>query len=804
MIKAPYNFIPLPDTVILLDWASKISQDIPFSDGISGTISLSLTAKSPIFVRNGHSQDDAKNKNETFSTFSNIDGQYFLPATTVKGAIRNVLEILSFGKMRLDKNARFAQREWDNTTLYPIKGQQNTLRCGWLKIKEDGSCEIIDCGRPRRIGQGRLDSYLEQENFSKIFTPQFSNPVTNNLTDKRKINEEEIDPKTAYYKYRLIENSASVDILCDLTFSQDEEYTNRYNQSRVIVDENGDLEGTIVLTGQPDPWKDPRPRVQDPNAGKYYEFVFPTPPSNARRYPLTEDEFNQYRFIYADSLDWKYLNEEKPYGDKGIPVFFRKDNTNKLIDWGLSYLYKLPYQKTPLQTLPDQHMGLENDMAECLFGFVGSGVDSSLKGRVQFSHFMSDKVKGDIVGNPDDKVHLILSSPKASYYPAYIQQSGTRGRLTGNYKTYNDGIINGWKRYLRRNAVYGSVERNDDQTENDSNKDSIITTITPLNDVVFNGSIRFHNLRPEELGALLSALTFHGHQENCFHLIGMAKPYGYGKVKLEITGTKFYSAGCVGDNDLMDSSSYMAIFEKFMNDKIHMTWTNTPTVKELLTISRFDIPNDLDLTYMTLNMEGTNDFDIAKTGRWYLKKYSEIIGTTVEANSLVDKCPSASTRLNEQRERHKEEYERIKDEQDAAEKRRIQEEEEARAIREAEKLRQAEEQRRQAEAEAQAARIATGLSMLEEKYLDKDEYKTKDFKSARNKIETYLKSLGDEKIPENQCPVLHDTLLRLAASPSRDEKKQKAWSKRDSQIWRFLEQKVSKEFADSVFKEVNS
>ena len=109
IIKAPFNFVPLSDKVFFPDWADEISHDIPFEDGVSGTIELTLTAQTPIFVRNGHAQADANENNNNYKSFSkDPDNSYFIPATSIKGAVRNVLEIMGFGKMRVDKNAKFA------------------------------------------------------------------------------------------------------------------------------------------------------------------------------------------------------------------------------------------------------------------------------------------------------------------------------------------------------------------------------------------------------------------------------------------------------------------------------------------------------------------------------------------------------------------------------------------------------------------------------------------------------------------------------------------------------------------------
>lgn len=93
MARAPYNFIPAPGTVFFPDYADKISQDVPFRDGVCGKIRYRFTAHTPVFVRNGHVPGTEDNG------FSSFEGRYFIPATSVKGCIRNVLKTISFGKL---------------------------------------------------------------------------------------------------------------------------------------------------------------------------------------------------------------------------------------------------------------------------------------------------------------------------------------------------------------------------------------------------------------------------------------------------------------------------------------------------------------------------------------------------------------------------------------------------------------------------------------------------------------------------------------------------------------------------------
>ena len=115
MITAPYNFVPLNKEIFYPSWSNngkEISHDIPFEDGESGEIDITITAKTPIFIRNHYQEGDEFYKNndmkisKEFCHIKTLDGakQFYIPGSSLKGTIRNVLEIMSFGKIRVDKS----------------------------------------------------------------------------------------------------------------------------------------------------------------------------------------------------------------------------------------------------------------------------------------------------------------------------------------------------------------------------------------------------------------------------------------------------------------------------------------------------------------------------------------------------------------------------------------------------------------------------------------------------------------------------------------------------------------------------
>lgn len=599
MIRSPYNFIPLEKEVFIPDseWIEQISHDLPFSDGVSGKITLEMEAKTPIFVRNGHVGDVA---DKSFSRTE--DNCYFIPGTSIKGAIRNVLEIISHGKMRTNKNQLFAQREWGNSQLYNLKSKQSSFKCGWLKWDKKNGYHIVDCGKPYRIGHDRIDDFLEQ----KLFESYFSKRKGIDLNKKIEIAGIEYDPKTAYFKYALV-NQLGIS-LDNKSFEIDPDHNSSGGSfTRVKVSDlqsQAGFIGTIVFTGQPDKWESPRPRKLTKGAGKYYDFVFKNPNDDARIELITDDDFESYRAIYKDSPDWNYWYDK--IDETGIPVFFMKEKGQKM-KWGLALLFKLPYDNTPFATMYEAHKTDAYDLADCIFGAVDK--NSALKGRVAFGHAFC--ISNDI--GPMDEVRLVLSSPKASYYPMYISQSGKDGK-TSQYKTYNDGVISGWKRYVSRGGVYTpAMPAVTSKGQNVSDK--IYTSFIPLpSGSIFKSTVIFHNLKPEELGALLSALTFHGYQEKeCYHQLGQAKPFGYGRIKV-IPTLEVHTAGY----QLFDKETYMAKFEKMLVKK-----GMNVNVSQLITMAS-ELKTGAQYEYMNLSMDKDgNEFQKAKDDRYYLEPYGK-------------------------------------------------------------------------------------------------------------------------------------------------------------------------------------
>jgi len=381
MITAPFNFVPLNKKVFFPDWADQVNHDIPFEDSQSGVIDITITAKSPIFIRDG--KDDEK--------FCNYNGTPYIPASSVKGMVRSVLEIMSFSKLSQFNDDTYAVRDLRNRELYMFKMTPEKTFCGWLK-KTDSGYAIEDCGKVGRIKHSEIDKIYNMNFASKFKDRIFGNKAKD---------------KTAKVKYEMIKSD---------NFVYGFEYVKKdVNREIYRYEPRSSKKGTLVLTGQPSARKEPR--GQKPS-GKVYEFIFFDSKGDIK---LSDRVMQNFLFAYFDgretepkeSPDWTYWKEKLEKGGK-VPIFFQK-NGKEVTHFGLSYLYKLPYSHSVKDGIPAIHKDPRKDLAQTIFGYIGK--DEALKGRVQFSHF---KATQNIQELP--KRTEILGTPRASYYPIYVKQ----------------------------------------------------------------------------------------------------------------------------------------------------------------------------------------------------------------------------------------------------------------------------------------------------------------------------------------------------------------------------------------------
>lgn len=575
-MNSPFNFVPISDFVYEPEWQNYVCHDIPMRDAVSGKFDLTITAKNPIFIRNGHSKSDEESKNQNYTRFSNLNGKFFIPSSTLRGLLRNNLKIIGMGRMDSIEDKRYGYRDLSNPK-YKENFSVDKIKCGWM-TKKGANITIEGRGKPYRISMQDIDN-------------KFGTRLTEVFTKKG-------HPRSVFKKIEIITNRTNCYPLSIKFDSQPLFPGNPVDRrEKAIISESGKMTGKIIVTGQPSPRNN-----NNNKTGKWFEFVFPDI-DNEEEFHINEEEeiYNDFLFINERSEDWvkwnrKLNNEEK------VPIFYLSDG-ERLIHFGLAYLYKLPYKNSVKSFLPEAHKKTDKvDLADLMFGNIKT---NPLKSRIFVSTAFETQPSIEL-----EERRLYLSSPKASYYPIYIEQTGVNGIVTGPYKTMldEDAILRGRKKF----PVRGEIQNQTPITRQENN----MTIFKPLGaGSSFKCTIRYHNLKKEELGALIMAIKFPD-----FHSIGLGKPFGYGKVKID-----FNEYDKVNDE-------YMNLFKNSLEKSIGNYLDRYQTILNEFKLMSKDQILINDLTYMPLR-----GFREAKNNREYLRRYSELINR-----------PSPVTNLNHQ------------------------------------------------------------------------------------------------------------------------------------------------------------
>lgn len=602
-IPSRYNFVPLSSNIFFPDWASLSSMDVPYSDGISGTIKIRVTAKTPIYIRNGgdHPKDETRLDNNEYLDFFRVSpkGLYAIPGTSIKGMLRGVIEVASFGKIAGTKGAssrvsdhRYAVRDLQNRPLYTdriteiIDGAfKPKVQAAWLSRDTNGKWFLRICDFAR-IEQSEIEKLLEGDHFIGQRGP-------------------------AENKYRIIKS-------LKIKFDCDELDSHHHSENKMLIYRKatnlgtGNRDGVLVLTGQPS--------TRDGKPGKkHMEFIF----FDEKQELIEVPEIKKTEFEFAHSelgenrkpnTEWKFWKSQMKAGNR-IPVFVLFEE-NKLHSMGLAMMYRFPYKYSIHETI--SHTGEGNhmnnallDLGETIFGFAED--KDALRGRVSIETCIAEN-------DPETMpiITTVLSSPKPTYYPNYVKQRANPvGEVVGDaYTTYMDDTaeIRGWKRYIIHADCTDLT--NVDEPPTDKNGHQILKVATRFRPLpagtIFNGTLHVHNLRPIELGALKWAMTW-GDKAELRHSLGMGKPYGFGSVILEIVSADLN--WCNPDrSDKPILADCQNIFYKTM-DTWHKTvqgntkWSESDQIRALRNMANPSATWKYDVRYPKLGKSiGENEF----------------------------------------------------------------------------------------------------------------------------------------------------------------------------------------------------
>jgi CRISPR-associated protein (TIGR03986 family) len=610
-------------------WKHRVSQDVPFREGVSGRLKLTITAHTPILV----ARDKAKN-DRSAQFFQLSDKTYAVPGSALRGMIRNVIEIAAFGAMGMVDDRRLGVRDLTPGArdFYGGKLTEEVSRrvfrplseAGWLRL--DTSAGTAEW-RLTPCEFARVEHDALQEHLRGFSIDPGSRPPAHKI----------------YADWEAARGKFDVDMQVAPAIDHPHQRGSirvRYRKATF----GGRTPGTLVFTGQP-------------GRNKHMEFFF----YNRARASVSipPEVMAAFHSIHEDNEDWKrrWRNVVRRGGE--VPMFWLDDGTGQPGKLGLAMMFRLAYDfsigECIENTNPRHRANDVLDLATLLFGRAagaetadeGPKEPDGLKGRVSFGLARAR-------GNPQPRQYpdTVLNTPKPTYYPNYVRQPvepKDRGKLLrdSGYATYTrqSGAaererpeIRGWKRYPVRPPAEVPTDL---PPPPPGSKPDLVSKLNPLpKGTVFEGELRFHNLRPEELGAMLWALEWGG-DGNLRHTLGMGKPFGFGQVSIKIDRTDWDQRLITNDMAASPKSfeDYVSAFTTYMDEQYrskadrhaNIDWRQSEQIVQLLAMANptpaaREFEGQLKPMVLTVQPQ-RNEFKNAKDARLVLTDYALFSGT---------------------------------------------------------------------------------------------------------------------------------------------------------------------------------
>ncbi|GEM_PF-120623 len=524
---APYNFVPLPETVVNVK-----GEELPEQNSYlekqgemsfhTGYLECTVLTESSLYIRCPLTpaeydtqaiqikEDEDKipfreklsNKPDFF--YQKKKEEPVIPGSSLRGMLRTLLEIVSYSKIEsVSKQKLYYRAVADPTLGRDYRQTISRVKAGYVVEKPDGGFTIV----PAQSINGRTFFKVREEQLLSFpnFEPMYKNG---------KKNEDDYHPQ--YLRPIWFQPPTGRD------------RTGRPIETvRSVSDKKGNLpnQGVVVCSGYIE--------------GKKKHTVV-TAKSNNNPLEISEDLLRDYRDSLTDFQKDKLSKKNGCLIDKN-PIFYLERNGN--IEWlGHTPNFRIPYRQgnktaTPLDFIPQTLRQPEDlDLADAIFGYIGksqNGKPASYASRVSVGDAYLEGGQDNPFYSDESIIPKILASPKPTTFQHYLVQNlpdETRTLKHYGSQPEKETVIRGHKLYWHKGEVL--VEDVEETKENKEDKQH--TMMKPLRaGLKFKFRIYFENLSDIELGALLWVLKLPGEEPDSYrHKIGMGKPYGLGSIKI--------------------------------------------------------------------------------------------------------------------------------------------------------------------------------------------------------------------------------------------------------------------------------
>lgn len=557
----PYNFVrylPEPQSLkkdgeaALLWRCEPQPHDQPV--GLHGKITCTLTAQTPLFVSDG--KPIGMDKGHPTYEFNSENGVKVIPGSGVRGTVRTVFEAITNSCFATINNKPLSYRLGPNLAGYLVPARVEEKNDVWGLRLLTGTAQLSTSQKPTELYPASIRLYKALRPSGKFVNNRPQPPV--DLSSLGRVQHpSDLHKKTCWAVLLRMKFPPAYRVIAVATDQAQANLALQKIKNGLPAGANTIIKsGYLCITNQ---------NIDNKASDR---FFFDGGTGSPKVIPLPEDVRIKYSDLVGDYQD-RHKDEVdqriKDHLDPRIPVpgsrdepgfsrFILNREDRYLQDGDLVYVMlrgswpnvqlefivpvsipRVAYQRGPADLLPKHLQHCKSYDALCpacrTFGWIkdeGSEPDekSAYRGRVQFSSAVCTKPM------PLSPMRLsILGSPKPTTTRFYlVDPNGKAGQGRSDEAVGYDG--NGGKNRLRGRKIYRNF-RMDNHFALSGAATNQNRTIEDPEGVgsQFKFTVRFDNLFPAELGALLWALTLGGLG---VHKFGLGKPLGMGSAAVVV------------------------------------------------------------------------------------------------------------------------------------------------------------------------------------------------------------------------------------------------------------------------------
>lgn len=535
MAMTPYNFIPFPKNIV---YRYEAFSDLPAHNKKdakeepealkTGWIDYQVETLSPLFIGNGQGE------------FFNIDGDYKIPGSTMKGKIRANAEILSHAQPQFIDDQKFWYRGLADKSIKlreeyiktlknipdssQIKSIEASVRAGYIQQK----------GSKYRIIPAKQDEkgcYFQRIKESRLRNMKINSENCEEFFMYKKIRWNDINKLKAQRNTREIDSLLRADKRNNRADNGSLKAFKPYSKKVYYkLDEKGNV--VDISTHSQGNWKEGYLTNSSNLGNKQVHYLF-FEADKTSEIPVSRDVVAQFKVNveYRNSHEKRLFDVEESAGktirnmgniDENLkPIFYqvKGDSGNEVKVIGFTPYLKIPYR----YSICARHSQIAESKIDYVQGLFGMTEPKAYKSRLIFDNL--DLESPDV--KTLDDIRLPLMNPKPTSFQLYIKQTTDRLNELKNYND-EDFELNGYKFYYLKETTH---EARINENQNGNKSEAYLSILKPIENAVFKGKIHFKNLHDDELGLLLMALEpFKGSKDS----LGQGKPFGFGKVKIRV------------------------------------------------------------------------------------------------------------------------------------------------------------------------------------------------------------------------------------------------------------------------------